>query len=157
MSLQAVPMRETDLNDVLAIESVSFSAPWSRNMFMEEMYNRNAYLTAFKSSGRLVGYLCFWAVLDEAHVLNVAVHPELRRQGIGKTIMEYLESKSKEIGIKRIILEVGRRNISARNLYKQCGFNSIGFRKRYYTINEDDALVMEKWLVASETTYPMQS
>jgi len=148
-------MEEADLDDVLAIESVSFSAPWSRNMFVEEMHNRNAYLTAFKREGKLAGYICFWAVLDEAHVLNVAVRPDLRRQGVGKAIMAYLESKCRELGLKRIILEVGRRNNPARNLYRQCGFSSIGFRKRYYTSDNDDALVMEKWLGLSGTTHPV--
>ncbi len=156
MPLQAVPMNQTDLDDVLAIESASFPAPWTRAMFLEEMSNRNAHLAVFKHEGRLTGYLCFWAVLDEAHVLNIAVHPEMRAQGYGKAIMGHMESMCRGLGLKRIILEVGRRNIPARNLYRKCGFSSIGFRKKYYTVSDDDALVMEKWLGPSETNNPIE-
>jgi [ribosomal protein S18]-alanine N-acetyltransferase len=140
------PMNESDLEEVLDIERGSFEPPWSREMFLEEISNRNARLMVFRLEGKIVGYMCFWAVLDEAHLLNVAVHPAYRSRGYGRTIMAHLEALCRSEGLKRIILEVGRRNEPARHLYKLCGFSSIGFRKQYYAVVRDDALVMEKWL-----------
>jgi ribosomal-protein-alanine N-acetyltransferase len=88
-------------------------------------------------------------VLDETHVQTIAVHPGHRGQGLGMEIMEFLEEQSLQEGVNRIILEVARRNQRARRLYKKCGFSSVGFRKHYYTEQNDDALVMEKWIAMS--------
>jgi ribosomal-protein-alanine N-acetyltransferase len=143
-------MQPSDLEDVLAIERVSFASPWSRDMFLEEMDNRNSRLIVFRLETRVVGYICFWVVLDEAHILNVAVHPELRGVGYGTSIMAYLEAVCADEGLNRLLLEVGRRNGPARSLYRKLGFSSIGFRKQYYAAIKDDAIVMEKRLEASE-------
>jgi ribosomal-protein-alanine N-acetyltransferase len=145
-TLSSEPIKASDLDAVMAIERASFAAPWSRNMFLEEMNNRAARVIIFKSNNTLVGYVCFWEVLDEAHLMNVAVHPDYRSRGYGKLIMEKLEAMCFQDGLRRIILEVGRRNIPARRLYRKCGFSAIGFRKKYYAEVKDDALIMEKWL-----------
>lgn len=144
------PMRLEDLDEVLTIEKGSFPTPWSRNMFLEEMENRNSRLTVFKIERAIVGYVCFWVVLDEAHLLNVAVHPTKRRQGLGRLIMAEIEALCIKEGLKRVILEVARKNVAARSLYRKCGFHSIGFRKNYYGVTKDDALIMEKDLPPSE-------
>ena len=149
-SLHTEPMHASDLDAVLTIENVSFAAPWSKNMFLEEMSNRAAHLIVFKSGETIVGYICFWVVLDEAHLMNVAVHPDYRGRGYGKLIMGHLEEICLRENLTRIILEVGRRNMPARRLYKKCGFNSIGFRKKYYTEVQDDAVIMEKQLAPNE-------
>jgi [ribosomal protein S18]-alanine N-acetyltransferase len=151
-SLEKARMQPSDLEEVLAIESTSFASPWTREMFLEEMDNRNARLMVFRLEGRIIGYICFWMVMDEAHLLNIAVHPEQRCRGYGTAIMGYLESVCVQEGINRLLLEVGRRNTPARSLYKKLGFSSIGFRKQYYSAIKDDALVMEKWLEAGEET-----
>lgn len=152
LPLQPARMQPSDLDEVLAIERASFAGPWSRDMFLEEMDNRHARLMVFRREGRIVGYICFWAVLDEAHVMNIAVHPEQRGRGYGREIMAYIESVCVEEGLNRLLLEVGRRNAAARSLYRKFGFSSIGFRKQYYAAIKDDALVMEKWLGAGEET-----
>ena len=128
--LQPVHMQLSDLEDVLAIEKASFTSPWSRDMFLEELGNRNARLLVFRLEGKIVGYICFWVVLDEAHIMNIAVHPEQRGRGHGTAILAYLESWCLQKGVKRLILEVGRRNLPARRLYRRIGFRSIGFRKQ---------------------------
>ncbi len=149
--MHAEPMRLEDLDAVLTIEQSSFPAPWSRNMFIEEMENQNARLVTFKIEGSIVGYVCFWAVLDEAHLLSVAVHPSRRHQGLGRLIMAEIERLCIKEGLKRIILEVARKNTVARDLYRKCGFESIGFRKNYYSVTKDDALIMDKYLVSSSS------
>lgn len=154
-SLHVEHMQPSDLDSILAIEQVSFATPWSRESFVGEMSNRVSRQFVFKLGERLVGYLCFWEVLDEAHLMNIAVHPNYRGSGYGKHLMEHLEAVCLRDGIKRIILEVGRKNASAKRLYLQCGFSSIGFRKDYYPAVPDDGLVMEKWLgSASEELEP---
>ncbi len=149
-------MERTDLEEILEIEKVSFPAPWTRNMFLEEMSNRSARLVVFTEEKRIVGYMCFWEVLDEAHLMNIAVHPDRRGKGYGKYIMDRLQMLCLKDGLKRIILDVGRRNLPARRLYKKCGFSSIGFRKKYYSSIGDDAIVMEKWLGGSQPEEPSE-
>lgn len=146
--LSAEAMQLSDLDEILAIERVSFSAPWSRDVFVKELANRAARAVVFRLRGGLAGYICFWVVLDEAHIQTVAVNPAMRGRGYGMEIMRHLEAMSVQEGVSRIILEVGRRNIAARNLYRKCGFSAIGFRKQYYAEIDDDAVVMEKCLTS---------
>ncbi len=144
--LRVEPLRPADLDEVLAIETASFATPWTAEMFLEEIRNARSRPLVFRQGTRLVGYLCFWEVLDEAHLLNVCVHPEFRGLGYGKHILAHLEQTCRHDAIKCIILEVGRRNRVARNLYQQHGFRTVGFRKGYYQDIKDDALIMEKLL-----------
>ncbi len=144
------PMIPEDLDEIMSIELSSFPSPWSREIFLKEMQNRCARTVVLKEGDRIVGYACFWEVLDEAHIQTIAVHCERRGIGYGKLIMQHVETRCLQDGLKRIILEVGRRNRVARNLYKRSGFKSIGFRKRYYTKINDDAVVMEKWLSSDQ-------
>jgi ribosomal-protein-alanine N-acetyltransferase len=144
--LSMEPMKPSDLEDVLFIERASFSRPWTRDMYQREMQNRTSRTVVFRADGQLAGYMCFWEVLDEAHLMTIAVRPERRGEGFGKAMMDQLETICWREGVKRIVLEVGRRNTSARSLYKKCGYTPIGFRKRYYKEIQDDALVMEKRL-----------
>ena len=139
-------LKESDLDDVLFVERSSFATPWTCEMFLSEIGNKSSYSVVFRKGTRLIGYLCVWEVLDEAHVLDLCVHPDSRGQGFGRMIMLHLEKICAAHSILRIILEVGRRNRVARNLYQSCGFLTIGFRKGYYQDINDDALVMEKRL-----------
>jgi ribosomal-protein-alanine N-acetyltransferase len=145
-TIRPEPMTPDDLDEVLVIERASFTMPWTREMFLREISSRTARALVFRDGNLIVGYLCFWEVLDEAHVMVIAVRPERRSEGHGKAIMDHLEKICLQDGLKRIILEVGRRNSRARALYRQAGFRSIGFRKRYYAESGDDAMVMEKWI-----------
>jgi len=144
--LRTTKMLPEHLDEIMSIEGTSYATPWSRDMFLEEMSNRIARQLVFNLDDLIIGYICFWQVLEESHVLNLGVHPEFRRHGYGTLIMNSLEKLCKSDHIERIILDVGRRNVSARNLYRKCGFKVIGFRKNYYTDIGDDALVMEKRL-----------
>lgn len=149
-TLRVVRMKPADVDEVLAIEKDSFAEPWTKSMFLDELANRSARLLVVRQDDRIVGYMCFWEVLDEAHLMTIAVHPRRRGEGFGTFLMAKLEELSRNAGLKRILLDVARRNRTARNLYGKCGFRSIGFRKNYYKVTNDDALVMEKWLIYSE-------
>ena len=83
------PMQEQDLPEVLAIENASYPRPWSRTHFLDELASPHAFpLSAFDHDGRLVGYICPMQLLDEGHILNVAVHPDCRGRGIGELLVQ---------------------------------------------------------------------
>lgn len=139
-------MEPSDLDDVMNVERFSFNPPWTKTMFLDELSNSHSYCLTYRHSDQLVAFMCFWIILDEAHLLNIAVSPNCRGRGIGTHMIKRLIDICKKKEAHRIILDVARRNQAARTLYRKAGFNSIGFRKRYYSSIEDDAIVMEKWI-----------
>lgn len=145
-SLVETPLKAEELNEVMSIERHSFNPPWSKAMFLEELSNPSSYCLIYRYAASVVSFECFWIILDEAHLLNIAVSPDFRGLKIGKHMMKRLEQICSGKGVRRILLDVARRNDPARALYKKSGFSSVGFRKRYYPAIQDDAIVMEKWL-----------
>ena len=139
-------MSESDLPETLEIEQTTLYSPWSRDMFMTEIARQSKSLTVFKVENRLIGYLCFWKVMDEAHLLNVSLHADFRGKGLGKFIMDYLENTCNQNGLSRILLEVAGTNYTAIKLYKKCGFVKVGLRKGFYRETGDDAILMEKFI-----------
>lgn len=139
------PMRLEDLEEVLYIEDRSFPTPWSRQSFLYELLEneRAVYLVA-RELGRVKGYIGMWAVLDEGHITNLAVHPDYRGRGIGRKLLENIISLGKKQGICYFTLEVRVSNIVARNLYTKLGFTSAGVRPGYYRDNNEDAIIMWK-------------
>ncbi len=140
------PMTKDDIEGIMSIETFSFNPPWSASMFLEELSNPHSVCLTFKHCQEIASFICFWMIIDEAHLLNVAVKPRYRRRRIATHMLDRLEQICRGKDIRRIILDVARGNDSARALYKKSGFSSIGFRKRYYPAIDDDAVVMEKWL-----------
>jgi len=145
MPVTVAPMTVADLEQVLAIENIAFSSPWSRNSFLYELTEnkRAVYLTA-KEADRVVGYTGMWVIFDEGHITNLAVHPDFRRQGIGGRLLDELAIAAKERGVSRLTLEVRLSNTGAQLLYTQKGFVSSGVRRRYYRDNNEDAVIMWK-------------
>jgi len=109
---------------------------------MEVEENKCARYYVAKDDNRIIGYGGMWLVLDEAHVTNVAVHPDYRRKGVGRRIMETLINEAVRLGKERMTLEVRVSNTPAINLYKSLGFEEGGIRKGYYSNNREDALIM---------------
>lgn len=149
------PMRLEDLEEVLAIEQVSFPLPWSLRAYRWELTNNHnaCYLVArhrqpkqeaLKITTRppVLAYGGFWLVIDEAHISTLAVHPDWRRQGLGSLIMAALLDKAVERGAAVATLEVRVSNEAAQNLYRTFGFEQTGLRRHYYQDNNEDALIM---------------
>ncbi len=136
-----------DLGDVLGIEKLSFPSPWPRSQFEKEIKNQfsNKFVAKIAHDGgkTVVAYIIFWVVADEAHILNIAVHPDFRRQGIAKSLLVFALDRIEEMDGRGIFLEVRRSNIAAQMLYKKFGFREIGVRKGYYGDNGEDAVVMQ--------------
>ena len=144
-SLSLDRMRAEDLDEVLAIERASFSMPWSRGAFLYEMQqNRVARCWVGRDpSARVAGYLCLWEVADEVHITNVAVRPDLRRQGIARSLLRTVLDDARSRRFKMVVLEVRPSNQHAVSLYESFGFRVVGRRRGYYYDTGEDALVME--------------
>jgi ribosomal-protein-alanine N-acetyltransferase len=90
----------------------------------------------------IVGFAGLWLMVDEAHVTTIAMHPNFRRRGLGEYMLASLVDIAYEIGAKWVTLEVRVTNYNAQNLYRKYGFREAGLRHRYYSDNQEDALIM---------------
>lgn len=136
-------MRADDVEKVHAIEEQCFAVPWSRESFLREVtQNLCARYLVLCEDGEAVAYAGMWFVLDEAHVTNIAVRPDRRARGYGKAITQALIQLAADSGMTWMTLECRRSNEVAQSLYRKLGFVEVGFRKRYYADNNEDALIM---------------
>ncbi|MGE5598380.1 MAG: ribosomal protein S18-alanine N-acetyltransferase [Bacteroidota bacterium] len=143
--LRVAPMTLADLDEVLAVENLSFTTPWSRQSFYYELTeNPRALYLVVREDGNLAGYIGMWIVFDEGHITNLAVHPGHRRRGVATLLLDALTAAAKERGVTRLTLEVRRSNVAAQLLYARYGFVCSGVRRRYYRDNNEDALIMWK-------------
>jgi ribosomal-protein-alanine N-acetyltransferase len=159
--IRVEPMRAADLEAVLEIERASFQTPWSRQAFLHELQrNRVAELWVARgergpeAASRIVGYLCLWAVADEVHVTNLAVHPDWRGGGVGRKLLGTLLTHHRTLGARRAFLEVRPGNAEARRLYGSLGFKEVGRRRGYYVDTGEDALLLEARLDEAPWTGP---
>ena len=136
------PMRESDLNQVLSIEMACFSSPWSRSSFLFELHSKNSCCVVARRDNRVVGYVIGWFVLDELHIINIAVHPQCRRRGMGDKLLRFLLGRAEERGCRRATLELRASNEVARRLYQKRGFRPVAIRKAYYRCPGEDAVLM---------------
>jgi ribosomal-protein-alanine N-acetyltransferase len=137
------PMRLEDLADVQRIEAASFTAPWPENAYRSElMTNRLASYLVARVDGRIVAYGGMWLMVDEAHITTFAVHPGWRRQRIGERLLLAFLDLARERHAREATLEVRLSNVPARRLYEKYGFRPVGLRPRYYSDNNEDALIM---------------
>lgn len=130
------------LERVLEIENLSFPTPWSVWAFRDELRKSLSRLWGWKVQGRLQGYICYWVAMREIQVLNVAVHPDWRRKGIGGLLIQQAVRSGITHRAEDLWLEVRTSNRSARNLYEKLGFREVGRRPRYYRDTGEDAIVM---------------
>ena len=137
------PMRLEDVAAVHEIERLSFRTPWPAYAFEQELKgNRLARYLVARFGDRVVGFAGLWLMVDEAHVTTFGVHPDWRRQGIGRQLLLNLAELSVAIGARRMTLEVRASNGVAQALYRALGFDVVGRRRAYYTDDGEDALVM---------------
>lgn len=136
-------MTIADIDEVFEIERLSFTLPWTKDAFYYEMINNeHAYYVVAETSEGIVGYCGMWLVMDEAHVTNIAIHPEQRGKKLGEGLMQAAIDTTKAHGAVLMTLEARVSNTVAQNLYRKLGFKNGGIRKRYYTDNYEDAIVM---------------
>jgi len=140
-------MRERDLPFVMEIERLSFTHPWMESSFRGELDNRGISHPSVVIDSRLdriVGYILFWVVTDEAQISNFAIHPDYRHLGVGRRVLEKSLQDIRRLGARFVLLEVRPTNFSARRLYSGFGFRPLAIRKNYYQDPVEDAIVMVK-------------
>lgn len=133
-----------EIEDILRIEALSFTNPWTKDMYLSELEHRDvtAFYIARDAVGEPVGFCSVWRVLDELHINNLAVLPERRRAGVATALLERVLADGAVRGAHRATLEVRRSNGAALRLYEGFGFAVAGVRRGYYTHPEEDALVL---------------
>lgn len=133
------------LDEVLAIERVSFPTPWTKAAFNHEIMNNEfaCYIVALDGN-KVIGYCGMWVIVDEAHITTLAVHPDYRRQGIAREMLKEMCNEALYRGCRRMTLEVRLSNHGAIKLYEKVGFVSCGLRPGYYTDTKEDAIIMWK-------------
>jgi ribosomal-protein-alanine N-acetyltransferase len=137
------PLGLDDLDAIDEIERDSYPTPWSRSMFAGELAKPSSIsLGAFDPAGTLVGYLIISRYVDAWHVMNVAVTPSWRRQGVAAALLERLFELTSRDASRGYTLEVRVSNAAAIRLYQRLGFRPRGVRRGYYTDNREDALIM---------------
>ncbi|MFM9276411.1 ribosomal protein S18-alanine N-acetyltransferase [Paenibacillus sp. p-8] len=132
-----------DIPDVMVIEHESFTLPWTREAFRNELTNNHfAKYMIMELNGEPIGYAGMWTIMDEAHITNIAVREAYRGRKLGERLLDELMRTAAYVGMKRITLEVRVSNTVAQGLYKKKGFTPSGIRKGYYSDNHEDALIM---------------
>lgn len=144
--LHVEPASLSDLGAVLAIERASFSSPWTEKMLRAEIEGNPFARFILARQGRdreILGYVCYWVVFDELRIMNVAVAPRARRQGIARRLVEHALAEGRARGARRGLLEVRASNGPALSLYGRLGFARTAFRRNYYSDPKEDAILME--------------
>ncbi len=136
----------TDVRSLSEIEKVSFPSPWSLWCFLAEYANSKSTILVAgpppPDPWDTWGYVIYWVIADEMHILNLAVHPAQRRRGIARALLTAALTRSHEQGAAVVWLEVRPSNTAALALYHSFGFEEIGVRPGYYTDNGEDALIL---------------
>jgi ribosomal-protein-alanine N-acetyltransferase len=142
-------MKMTDLRTVLDIDHLSFPLPWSERTYRYEIKeNPSSYMYVVEihegRNLRVVGYVGFWFIVDEAHISTLAVHPDYRGHGIGELLLQTAINRAEKLNVRIVTLEVRISNQIAINLYRKYDFEVVGSRPRYYRDNNEEALLMTR-------------
>lgn len=145
-------MVTADVEEVVEIERASFPKPWGPAEFHKELgHDWSTILLAVDGKARagkgaIAGFILYWLVHDELHILNVACAPERRRQGVARRLLAEAEARAEAANIAVLVLEVRRSNAAAQALYAGLGYERVGVRKGYYADDNEDAMVMTRTL-----------
>lgn len=142
--MKMIPMNESHVAQVAALEKLCFSDPWSEASITSELENPLSLWLIAEENGAVCGYVGSQTVLDETDMMNIAVRPDCRRKGIAAALIAELVSRLKARGSRILRLEVRESNLPAIALYKAMGFTQLGLRKNYYRNPKENALILGK-------------
>lgn len=143
MNIMIRKMTMDDIEQVIAIDRVSFSLPWPERSFRFELSDNPASRCwVAEVDGKLVGIIVAWLIVDEVHVATIATHPDFRRRGIAKKLLAHTLQHLRDEGAQSSFLEVRASNSAAQEMYRKFGYEESGVRPRYYRDNDEDALLM---------------
>jgi ribosomal-protein-alanine N-acetyltransferase len=143
--LEFAPMNICDVEEVVRIENDAYPFPWTRGNFLDSLANRYQAWVLREADERLAGYFLLMSAVDDVHLLNITVRPDLHGQGIGRYVLNKVCELAESAGIYRVLLEVRPSNQHALAVYRHAGFQMIGIRKKYYPAagsSREDAIVM---------------
>lgn len=172
------PMQVADIEQVMPIERASFTSPWPASAFEYDLlHNRHAHYFVVTprpapesgepahvswlnrllrttpppapAPGPVLGYAGFWALVDEAHLANIAVASEWRGRGLGELLLVTVIDRAVELGMAVVTLEVRVSNLRAQKLYRKYGFEVVGERRHYYSDNGENAYIMTTGIITS--------
>lgn len=156
--LRIRPMQAADVPAVSDLDQRSFTLPWPARAFESELSNPMARSWVVdlpqQEQQPLIACLVIWLILDEAHIATLAIDAAYRRQGIARVLLGYALLSAQKEGAVCALLEVRRSNLAALRLYESSGFVQVGVRKKYYSDNQEDALLMN--LEQIDATYWQQ-
>ena len=144
--IEITTMTEAHVPQIAEMEKLCFSDPWSEKSIASELNNRLSLWLVALDGDTVAGYVGSQSVLDEADMMNIAVHPDYRRQGIGRDLVLALAEALQKKGIRGLMLEVRQSNAPAIALYEQLGFQQVGMRPNYYRNPKENALILRKEL-----------
>ena len=143
------PISVDEIDSIIILDRVCFGGLWSIDSYRRELTNDNSHFlgisiatTLEPETSGIIGFGCFWAILDEAHVTLLGIHPRYQRQGLGQILLSALIDKARSIEMARATLEVRASNQGAIDLYEKNGFQTVGRRKKYYQDTGEDAIIM---------------
>ena len=143
MSVVLRKMTFDDLEQVAAIDQLSFSLPWPARSFQFELTDNPASRCwVAELDGRVVGMVVAWLIVDEIHIATIAIHPDFRKQGLGEKLLSHTLQSAKTEGAVSSFLEVREGNDAAIKMYRKFGYMESGRREGYYKDNGEDAILM---------------
>ena len=142
--IEILEMTAAHTGQIAELEKVCFNDPWSESSIASELGNRLSLWLVAVDRDRVVGYVGSQSVLGETDMMNIAVAPDYRRQGIAEKLVTELISGLRQKGNHSLMLEVRVSNTSARQLYDKLGFEQVGLRKNYYRNPKEDAMILRK-------------
>lgn len=137
-------MTADHVSQIAELEKICFSDPWSENSIAHEIENDLSLWLVALDGDRVAGYVGSQSVMGESDMMNIAVHPDYRRQGIAEALVLALVSLLKSEGNYQLTLEVRASNTPAQRLYEKLGFTEVGRRRNYYRAPREDALILQK-------------
>ena len=139
-----LPMTEAHVTQIAELEKCCFHDPWSEKSIASELNNSLSLWLVAMDDDRVVGYVGSQSVMGWADMMNIAVSPEYRRQGIAQALVERLEAALRQNDVTCLTLEVRASNAPAQALYSKLGFHQVGRRPNYYRNPKEDALILRK-------------
>ena len=137
-------MNKSHVLQIAELEQLCFNDPWSENSITSELDNKLSCWLVALDKDQVVGYVGSQTVLGETDMMNIAIHPDYRKQGIASALINALIETLKERGSHSLMLEVRSSNEPAKSLYFKIGFESVGIRRNYYRNPKEDALILRK-------------
>ena len=139
-----IKMNESHIQQIAELEKLCFNDPWSINSIASELENCLSHWLVALDGDRVVGYVGSQTVLGETDMMNIAIHPDYRKQGIAMSLVSELIRDLSKQGSHSLMLEVRTSNSPAKSLYYKIGFEVVGIRKNYYRNPREDALILRK-------------